>query len=129
MYRPLQLAMLIAATVALVACSGGGAQGASKPGAGGAAEVTVKSTDQMRFTPMNITVRANTPVRISLDNTGSALIHDFVIDNAGGRPFKVEAQPNGRASGELTVPAGTYQFYCAQPGHREAGMIGTLTAS
>ena len=57
------------------------------------------------------------------------MIHDFVIDNAGGKQFKIEAQPNGKATGDFTVPAGTYQFYCSQPGHKEAGMVGTLTVS
>ena len=32
-------------------------------------------------------------------------------------------------SGEFTIlPAGEYAFYCTVPGHREAGMEGTLTA-
>ncbi len=30
---------------------------------------------------------------------------------------------------EITVdfPAGTYEYYCSVPGHRQAGMVGTLT--
>jgi plastocyanin len=27
----------------------------------------------------------------------------------------------------LTLPAGTYKFFCSVPGHRQAGMLGTLT--
>jgi uncharacterized cupredoxin-like copper-binding protein len=80
----------------------------------------------MRFEPATLTVRANTPVNITLDNSSSALIHDFVIDNPA---IKIEARPHARASGTATFPPGTYQFYCSQPGHREAGMVGTLVAS
>jgi uncharacterized cupredoxin-like copper-binding protein len=27
----------------------------------------------------------------------------------------------------INLPAGTYQFWCTVPGHRDAGMTGTLT--
>jgi uncharacterized cupredoxin-like copper-binding protein len=131
--RQLGFGVLLLAMTAAVACGGGGAA-ASKTttGSGGSAapqDITVKGTDQLRFQPERLTAKANTPIRLNLDDTGDALIHDFVIDNAGGKPFKVEAQPNSKATGEFTVPAGTYQFYCSQPGHKEAGMVGTLTVS
>ena len=29
----------------------------------------------------------------------------------------------------VTLKAGTYKFYCSVPGHRQAGMLGTLTVS
>ena len=36
---------------------------------------------------------------------------------------------SGGATAKLsvTLPAGTYEFYCAVPGHEQAGMKGTLT--
>ncbi len=27
----------------------------------------------------------------------------------------------------LNLPAGNYTYYCSVPGHRQAGMVGTLT--
>jgi uncharacterized cupredoxin-like copper-binding protein len=131
MVRQIGLSALLLGAVALAAC-GGGQTGASKPAGGapgGAQNVTVASTDQMRFNPMTLTLRANAPVTLTLDNSGAALVHDFVIDNIGGQRVHVEAQPRARATGQFTPTAGTYQFYCAQPGHREAGMTGTLTVS
>jgi uncharacterized cupredoxin-like copper-binding protein len=80
----------------------------------------------MRFEPATFSISANTPVTLTLDNSNGALVHDFVIDNP---PVKVEAQPHVRANGTLNLPAGTYQFYCSQPGHKEAGMVGTLTVN
>jgi uncharacterized cupredoxin-like copper-binding protein len=133
MMRQLPLTVLLLSAMVLAAC-GGAASGAAKSPGGGSMSgnsqvMTLKSTDQMRFEPATLTVRANAPVTLTLDNSGAALIHDFVIDNAGGGSVKIEAQPHSRASGEFTLPAGTYQFYCAQPGHREAGMVGTLIVS
>lgn len=140
MLRLIRWGALAVVAAALVACGGGGAASASKPAggapagggaaSGGAAqEVTLKSTDQFRFQPDRLTVRANQPVRLTLDNTGAALVHDFVIDNAGGQKVQIRAQPNSRAMGSFTLPAGTYQFYCSEPGHKEAGMVGTLTVN
>jgi len=130
MFRWIGLAGLLLSAVVLTAC-GGAARGAAQAPAGGSAtggsqSVTLKSTDQMRFDPATLTVRANTPVNITLDNSGSALIHDFVIDSPA---IKLEAQPHARASGTGTFSPGTYQFYCSQPGHKEAGMVGTLIVS
>ena len=129
MLRRLGFGALVLATIAALGCGGSGSAASKTSAGGGPQDVTVKGTDQLRFQPANVTGRANTPIRITLDDTGDALVHDFVIDNAGGKEFKVEAQPNSKATGEVTLPAGTYQFYCSQPGHREAGMIGTLTVS
>jgi plastocyanin len=127
MVRRIEVTVLLLATMMLAACSGGQAA-ASKPAAS-AQNVTVKSTDQMRFEPANLTVRANTPVTLTLDNSGSALLHDLTIDDIGGQRVHILAQANGRGTGQFTAPAGVYQFYCSQPGHKDAGMVGTLTVS
>jgi uncharacterized cupredoxin-like copper-binding protein len=132
MWRQLEFGALVLAAVAAVACSGGGsaASKTTSGSSGGAPQnVTVKGTDALKFQPQTLTAKANQPIHVTLDDGGDALIHDFVIDNAGRKQFKIEAQPNGKATGDMTLPAGTYQFYCSQPGHKEAGMTGTLTVS
>lgn len=53
-----------------------------------------------------------------------AMPHDLVIDELG---VAVPLEANGTAT--FTVPkdaAGTFTFYCSIPGHREAGMEGSL---
>jgi uncharacterized cupredoxin-like copper-binding protein len=117
---------LLLATVALVACGGSGGR---SEGAASAASVTIRGTDTMRFEPASVTVRANTPTTLTLDDRGAALVHDWTVDDLGGRRVEVVVQPNRQGSVQFTAPPGTYSFYCAQPGHRELGMVGTLTAS
>src|SRR3954449_9863501 len=101
MRRFLGSGLLLAATVALVSC--GSPAGASSKSVSGAAPnaqaVTVKGNDQMKFDPTTITVKAGSPARVTLDDGGAALAHDFTIDDVGGKKFQVTAQPNGRANG------------------------------
>jgi uncharacterized cupredoxin-like copper-binding protein len=76
----------------------------------------------IQFEPNVVTIPANTDVTVSLPNTGVTL-HNFSIDELN---IDVDVQPSHTGSTTINAPAGTYQFYCDVPGHKEAGMIGTL---
>jgi uncharacterized cupredoxin-like copper-binding protein len=120
---PVAIVLLLGAAL-LTACAGGSQAAASKPAT---SAVTVKSADTMRFDPATITVRAGQPVRLTLDNRGSALVHDWTIDNLDGKKVQAKANPNQQATVEFTpTQPGTYEFYCSEPGHKEAGMVGRL---
>ena len=75
------------------------------------------------FKPTELTIKANTPTTIEITNTGAAE-HDFSIDELG---IAVNLPPGATETVEINAPAGTYQYYCNIPGHKEAGMVGTLT--
>ena len=125
--------MVVLVALMLAAC-GGQSQGQVNKAGGGApgkdGQISIRSTDQMRFMPATITARVNTPVRLMLDNSGGALAHDWTIDDFGGQKLEAKAQPGQRATAEFTpTTAGSFQFYCAEPGHKEAGMVGTLTVN
>jgi mono/diheme cytochrome c family protein len=63
------------------------------------------------------------PVTIEMPNK-SGTDHDIVIDGLGKGPIV----SNGTSSFKATLDAGkTYTYYCSVPGHRQAGMQGTLT--
>ena len=95
---------------------------ASSGGGNAATQQTVTMVD-IAFQPDALSIPANTDVTVSLPNTGAAL-HNFSIDELG---IDVDVAPGDTGSATINAPAGTYEFYCNVPGHKEAGMLGTLT--
>jgi plastocyanin len=85
--------------------------------------VQVSAVD-IAFEPKELTISANTDVVVTITNNG-ALQHDFTIDELGVKSDLL----GGGESTEVTInaAAGTYEYYCSVTGHREAGMVGTLT--
>lgn len=63
----------------------------------------------------------------TLVNEGT-IEHDVVIEELGDQ-LVVLAQPGESANGTVTLEPGDYTYYCSIPGHRAAGMEGTLTAT
>ena len=106
--------------------------------------VKVGMTDQMRFTPANLTVKRGETVRFVVRNDGQ-LLHEMVLGTPGALkehaqlmqkfPGMEHADANmahvkpGKA-GEIVwrfTKAGQFEFACLQPGHFEAGMVGRIT--
>lgn len=83
--------------------------------------VTVTSFD-IYFEPKEVTIPADTDVTFTLPNDGVTL-HDFSIDELG---IQVDIPPGETQEITINAPAGTYEYYCAVPGHKAAGMVGTL---
>jgi uncharacterized cupredoxin-like copper-binding protein len=66
-------------------------------------------------------------VTIDFTNT-SSLAHNVTIESSSGT--QVGATPTfqgGSKKLSVNLKAGTYKFFCTVPGHRQAGMEGTLT--
>lgn len=63
-------------------------------------------------------------VTFFLDNQGAAL-HDVTVEEAGDT-LVVEADGGETDTGTIELAAGAYTYYCSVPGHRAAGMEGTL---
>jgi uncharacterized cupredoxin-like copper-binding protein len=82
--------------------------------------------NEFRFTPANVTVKANQPVQVTLRNTGS-VVHDWTVQGLA-QPVHVQAQPGQTASAQFTFNrAGTFRIVCVEAGHEPAGMVGQLT--
>jgi uncharacterized cupredoxin-like copper-binding protein len=135
--------LLLAATLTVVACSGG-AETATGP-----QEVTLVATD-IAFDQERIEVIAGQPVALNLRNDG-VLEHDFSITHIPAEmPADDHAEDDGHDMGHMeeqpelhtaampgasstftftpTAP-GEYTYFCSVPGHREAGMDGTLVVT
>jgi uncharacterized cupredoxin-like copper-binding protein len=107
--------------------------------------VRVEMSDQMRFTPAEVTVKQGEVVRFVPVNNGQVM-HEMVLGTMSElkkhaalmqkspgmqhqhEPHMTHVAPG--ASGELAwqfTRAGEFYFACLIPGHFEAGMIGRVT--
>jgi plastocyanin len=143
-----KLAVLLAlalASTALVACGGGddttttseaeaagkanaAPEGGKEEGGGGASTVEFEAdpSGDLAYTASEASAEAG-KVTIDFKNP-QALTHDVAIEGSGGEEVgKTELIGEGETSTTVNLKAGKYTFYCSVPGHREAGMEGTLT--
>ena len=84
-------------------------------------DVKVGAKD-VRFTPHDLEAGQG---RVTVRMANHDLFwHTFTIDKLD---VDVRVPVGGARRVTFTAPAGTYTFYCAIPGHRQAGMHGTIT--
>lgn len=79
----------------------------------------------LAYTTKKATTKAG-EVTIEFNNP-QPLEHDVAIESSSGEKIgETEIVSEGSASTTVDLKPGTYTFYCTVPGHREAGMEGTL---
>jgi plastocyanin len=97
--------------------------GATQTPAADAVPITVTiRLEDIRFEPATLEIPANQDVIVRVENTGAAL-HDFVVPELD---IAVEVAPGESTEVTINAPSGEYAFICTVPGHKEAGMVGTL---
>lgn len=105
--------------------SEGGATGGEKGGEGAGATIQVEaSPTALAFNTTKLEAKAG-KVTIDFKNP-SAIPHDVVIEQNGKELAAVEQITESEASTTANLKPGTYTFFCSLPGHRQAGMEGTL---
>jgi plastocyanin len=107
--------------VFVLAACGGGAGGGS--GNASALNVTVNATE-FKFDPATINATPGQLINLTVKNNGSVQ-HTWVLSQAN---VKLTIDPGKTASATFMAPttAGTYQYECDLPGHKEAGMVGQM---
>ncbi len=127
-------AVLVLLTAGTAVATSGGARSASAapvPGAAaGAASMLSESADPsgaLAFTKPNLAARAGR-VTITFANMAPEM-HNMTIAAGSTVLAATPTFQGGSHTLSLQLKPGTYVFYCSVPGHRQAGMQGTLTVS
>jgi plastocyanin len=103
----------------------------SPPSTGGSAAKSSLSLEankegELKYNTTSLTAKAG---NVSIDFTNmSSLSHNVTIESSSGQT--VGATPTfsgGSKTLSVNLKPGTYKFFCSVPGHRQAGMEGTLT--
>lgn len=100
----------------------------STPTPPGALSLEANPEGQLKYNKSTLTAKAG---RVSIDFTNmSPLGHNVTIESSshkilGGLP----TFQGGSKTLTLDLKPGTYKFFCSVPGHRMAGMEGTLTVT
>jgi len=93
---------------------------------GEALSLEANSEGQLKYNKTSLTAHAG---NVSIDFTNMAsLSHNVTVESSSGAV--VGATPTfqgGSHTLSLNLKPGTYKFFCSVPGHRMAGMEGTLT--
>ena len=111
-----------ASTPASTTPAGGGG------GAGGGSTVNISTPggSTLAYDQKDVTAKAGS-VTINFDNK-EALQHDVAVADSSGKILgQTDLVSSSTANATVDLQPGTYTFYCTVPGHREAGMEGTLT--
>jgi plastocyanin len=97
-------------------------------GSASSSSVSIEANPEgnLEFVQKSATAKAG-EVTVDFANA-SPVPHDVAIEDSSGKTLgQTEVINGGSDSTEINLKPGTYTFYCTIPGHREAGMEGTLT--
>ena len=99
---------------------------AAASGSGGTVKIEADPNGDLAFTETKIDAPAGQDT-IEFANP-STVGHNVEIEDSSGEDVaETDTITDGETSTTADLQPGTYTFYCGIPGHREAGMEGTLT--
>ncbi|MDQ3126999.1 MAG: cupredoxin domain-containing protein [Chloroflexota bacterium] len=121
-------------TVPAASAAASNAPASSSPAASAAAtdatatDATAMTVKDFTLEPKDVTVQGD--VNLAVTNAGPT-IHNVKIRDAAGTDLGGTKDLKSGESETFTVsiPAGTYTFYCSLPGHESLGIKGTLTVT
>ncbi|HEX3294431.1 MAG TPA: plastocyanin/azurin family copper-binding protein [Solirubrobacterales bacterium] len=131
----------VAAALGLAACGGGSDNndttaaatppatttgGGGAGGGGSTVNISTPSGTELAYNQKDVSAKAGS-VTIDFQNNES-IPHDVAVESSSGDTVgQTDLVASGTANTTVDLQPGTYQFFCTVPGHREAGMEGTLT--
>ena len=97
---------------------------AKSSGGGGALKVSADPSGALKFTTTSLTAKAG---KVTIDmNNPSAVMHGISVEGNGVDKTGTIVGQGATATVSATLKPGKYLFYCPVPGHKAAGMTGTL---
>jgi uncharacterized cupredoxin-like copper-binding protein len=125
---PRALALVLVSGLAVAACGGGGGS-SSTPTPPANPDLTIHA-EEIKFDMKAYTTHSG-EVKVAYPNDGTQT-HTLVVQDPKGDKVgdTLRVAPGKETGGayQLTTP-GEYTIYCDITGHREAGMVATLTVS
>jgi uncharacterized cupredoxin-like copper-binding protein len=131
------VAVLPAVALLIAGCGGGAAKSsttapsgtagasATASGRGATLHLNADPGGALRFNVKSLSASAG-KVTLVMANP-SQLSHSIAIQGAGVNAAGPVVGPSGTSTVAANLKPGTYTFYCTVPGHRQAGMVGSLT--
>jgi plastocyanin len=104
-----------------------GAQQPAKAGAGTPLKLAANPTGLLSFDTKQLSAKAGS-VTITFAN-GSPVEHNLTVSQGATVLAATPTFTGGSRTLTTRLKPGTYTFYCSVPGHRQAGMEGTLKIS
>jgi uncharacterized cupredoxin-like copper-binding protein len=98
---------------------------APAPPAASKLQIAADPSGLLRFTATSLNTHAGT-VTVTMTNS-SPVEHNFTIAQGGTVVGATPTFTSGTRTLTVRLAPGKYTFYCSVPGHRQAGMEGTLT--
>lgn len=94
-------------------------------GGSSALSLSANSEGQLAYSTTSLSAKAG---KVSIDFTNmAALAHNVTVESSSGSVVgSTPTFQGGSKTLSLTLKPGTYKFFCSVPGHRQAGMEGTL---
>jgi plastocyanin len=135
------LAVAALSVLGLAACGGGGDDnettaaatppatttgGAGGGGGGSTVDISTPPGSDLAYDQSDVSAKAGS-VTIDFDNK-QAQSHDVKVEDSSGQELGgTDLIASSTATATVDLQPGSYTFFCSVPGHREAGMEGTLT--
>lgn len=133
-----------AAALAVAGCGGGGSgtstsasstpaaaastpasSGGASSGGGSSLKISADPSGKLAFNTKTLSAKSG-QVTITMDNP-SAVPHGVAIEGNGVNKDGQVVNKGGKSTVSVNLKPGKYTFFCPVPGHRQAGMEGTLT--